>query len=86
MEVHWDLGISRVALLDSIRGKNYEEEFPTGMRALADRDWAIVEGTMWSNSTLGLLRKEVPPSLPKSAVPGALEWIHEVKGHPSPKQ
>ena len=56
------------------------------MRALADRDWGIVEGTMWSISTLGLLRKEVPPSLPKSAVPGALEWIHEVKGHPSPEQ
>ena len=56
------------------------------MRALADRDWAFSERTMWYLSTLGLLRKEVQNCLPKGTVRGALQWIHEVKGHPSPEQ
>ena len=56
------------------------------MRTLADRHWAIFEGTIWSISSRGLLRKEVQTCLPKGAVRGALQWIHEVKGHPSPEQ
>ena len=42
MDVHLDLGVSKVALLDSIRRKDYEEEYPTVLKNLADRDWAIV--------------------------------------------
>ena len=86
MDVHLDLGMSKVALLDSIRRKDYEEEYPTVMKSLAVRDWAIVEGTIWPISTCGLLRKEVQTCPPKGAVCGALQWIHEVKGHPSPEQ
>ena len=41
---------------------------------------------MWSISTRGLLRKEVQTCLPKGAVHGALQWIHEVKGQPSLEQ
>ena len=76
---------SKVALLDLIRRKDYEEEYATVMNALADRDWAIVERTMWSISTRVLLRKEAQTCLPEGAVRGTLQWIHEVKGHPSPE-
>ena len=69
--------MSKVTLLDSLRCKDYEEEY---------REWAIVEGILWSNSTRVLLRKEVQTCLAKSIVSGALQWIHEVKGHPSPEQ
>ena len=86
MDVHLDLGMSKVAMLDSICRKGYEEEYWAVMKALADLDWAIVEGTMWSISTRGLLREEVQTYLPKSAVRGALQWRHEVKGQPSPEQ
>ena len=36
--------------------------------------------------TRWLLRKESQTCLLKGAVRGALQWIHEVKGHPSPEQ
>ena len=86
MDVHLDFWVSKVAMSDSIRRTDYEGEYPTVMSALADRDWAIVDGTMGSISTCGLLRKEAQTCLPKGAVRGALQWIHEVKGHPSAGQ
>ena len=53
-----------MALLDSKCRKDNEEEYPTVTKALVDWDWVIVEGTMWSISTRGLVRKEVQTCLP----------------------
>ena len=78
--------MSKSALLDSIRRKDFEKDYPTVMNAMPDQDWAIIEGAMWPTSTCGLLRKGVQTCLPKGAVRRTLQWIHEVKGHPSPEQ
>ena len=55
MDVHLDLGMSKLALLDSIRRKDYVKEYPTVRNVLAGRDWDIVEGTMWCIFGRGLL-------------------------------
>ena len=37
IDIHLDLGISKSALVDSIRRKHYEKEYPTVEKSLADR-------------------------------------------------
>ena len=85
MDVHLDFGMSKVASLHSIHRKDYEETYWTVMKALGYRDWAPVEGTRWPIPAPGLLRKQVQTCVTKGAVCGALQCIHEVKGHRSPE-
>ena len=86
MDIHLDLSMSKVELLDSIRRKDYEEEYPKVMEALKTRDWIILEGAMWSISSKGLLRRETQTCLPKSKVVPALQWRHTRNGHQGPDQ
>ena len=54
------------------------------MKALGDGSYALVDKELWSLSSSGILRKEVQTCIPKKALGAALQWTHDVVGHPGP--
>ena len=84
MDVHLDLTMSKAELLSSLRKYNYVEEYGDILKALGDGSYALVDKELWSLSSTGILRKEVQTCIPKKALGAALQWTHDVVGHPGP--
>ena len=60
------------------------EEYGDILKALGDGSYALVNKELWSLSSSGILRKEVQTCIPKKALGAALQWTHDVVGHPGP--
>ena len=84
MDVHLDLTMSKAELLSSRRKSHYVEEYGDILKALGDGSYAIVNKELWSLSSSGILRTEVQTCIPKKALGAALQWTHDVVGHPGP--
>ena len=84
MDVHLDLTMSKAELLSSLQKSDYVEEYGDILKALGDGSYALVDKELWSLSSSGILRKEVQTCIPKKALGAALQWIHDVVGHPGP--
>ena len=82
MDVHLDLKMSKAELLNSLRKSDYLEEYGDIMKALGDGPYALVDGELWSLSSSGIRRKEVQTFIPRKALGAALQWTHDVVGHP----
>ena len=54
------------------------------MKALGDGSYALVDKELGSLSSSGILRKEVQTCIPKKALGAALQWTHDIVGHPGP--
>ena len=54
------------------------------MKALGDGFYALVDKELSSLSSSGILGKEVQTCIPKKALGTALQWTHDVVGHPGP--
>ena len=82
MELHLDLTMSKAELLNSLRKSDYLEEYGDILKALGEGSYALVDKALWWLSSGGLLRKEVQTCIPKKALGAALQWTHDVVGHP----
>ena len=60
------------------------EEYGDVLKALGDGSYALVDKELWSLSSSGILRKEAQTCIPKKALGAALQWTHDVVGHPGP--
>ena len=76
--------MSKAELLSSQRKSDYVEEYGGVLKALGDGSYALVDKELWSLSSSGILRKEVQTCIPKKALGAALQWTHDVVGHPGP--
>ena len=84
MEVHLHLTMSTAELLSSLRKSVYLKEYGDILKALGDGSYALVDREVWSLSLSGILRKEVQTWISKKALGAALQWTHDVVGHPGP--
>ena len=84
IDVHFDLTMSKVELLSSLRKSDYVEEYEDNLKALRGRSYALVGKELWSLSSSGILRKEVQTCIPKKMLGAALQWTHDVVRHPGP--
>ena len=84
MDVHLDLTMSKAELLSSLRKSDYVEEYGDVLKALDNGSYALVDKELWPLSSSGILRKEVQTCIPKKALGAALQWTHDVVGHPGP--
>ena len=84
MDVHLDLTMSKAELLSSLRKSDYVEEYGDILKALGDGSYALVDKGLSSLSSSVILRKEVQTCIPKKALGAALQWTHDVVGHPGP--
>ena len=84
MDVHLDLTMSKADLLSSLRKSHYVGEYGDILKALGDESSALVDKELWLLSSSGILRKEVQTCIPKKAPGAALQWTHDVVGHPGP--
>ena len=76
--------MSKAELLSSLRKSEYVEEYGDVLKALGDGSYALVDKELWSLSSSGILRKEVQTCIPEKALGAALQWTHDVVGHPGP--
>ena len=84
IDVHLNLPMSKAELLSSLRKSDYVEEYGDILKALGGGSYALVDKELWSLSSSGILRKEVQTCIPKKALGAALQWTHNVVGHPGP--
>ena len=84
MDVHLDLTMSKAELLSSLRKSDFVEEYGDILKALGDGSYALVDKELWLLSSSGILQKEVQTCIPKTALGAALQWTHNVVGHPGP--
>ena len=84
MDVHLDLTMSKAELLSSLRRSDHVEEYGDVLKALGDGSYALVDQEVWSLFSSGIFRKEVQTCIPKKALGKALQWTHDVVGHPGP--
>ena len=84
MDVHLDLTMSKAELFSFLRKSDYVREYGDILKALGDGSYALVDEELWSLSSSGILRKEVQLCIPKKALGAALQWTHDVVGHPGP--
>ena len=84
MDIHLDLTMSEAELLSSLRKSDYLEEYGDSLKALGDGSYALVDKELWPLSSSQILRKEVQTCIPKKALCAALQWTHDVVGHPEP--
>ena len=82
MYVHLDLSMSKAELLSSLQKSDYVEEYGDVLKALGDGSYALVDKELWSLISTGILGKEVQTCIPKKALGAALQWTHDVVGHP----
>ena len=82
MDVHLNLTMSKAELLGSLRKSDYVGKYGDVLKALGDGSYALVDKELWSLSSSGNLRKEVQTCIPEKAVGAALQWTHDVVGHP----
>ena len=85
MEVHLNLTMSKAELHSSLRKSDYVEEDGDVLKALGDGSYALVGKEVWLLSSSEILRKEVQTCIPKKALGAALQWTHDVVGHPGPE-
>ena len=76
--------MSKAELLSSLPNSDYVEEYGDALKALGDGSHALCDKEPWSLSSSGILRKEVQKCIPKKALGAALQWTHDVVGHPRP--
>ena len=84
MDVHFDLTMSKAELLSSVHKSDYVEEYGDVLKAVGDGSHALVGEELWWLSSSGILRKELQTCIPKNALGAALQWTHDVVGHPEP--
>ena len=84
MDVHLDLTMSKAELPSSLRKCDYLEEYGDILKALGDGSYALVDKELSPLSSSGTLRNEVQTCIPKEALVVALQWTHDVVGHPGP--
>ena len=84
IDVHLDGAMSKAELLSSLRKSDYMEEYGDILKALGDGSYAVVDKDLWPLSSSGISRKEVLTCIPKKALGAALQWTHDVVGHPGP--
>ena len=84
MDVHFDLTMSKAELLSSLRKSDYVDEYGDILKALGDGSYALVDKELWSLSSSGILRKEMQTYIPRKLPGDALQWTHDVVGHPGP--
>ena len=60
------------------------DEYGDVLKAPGDGSHALVDRELWLLSSSGILRKEVQTCIPKKAFSAALQWTHDVVGHPGP--
>ena len=84
MDVHLDLTMNKAELLSSLRKSHYVDDYGGVLKALGDGSCALVDKELWSLSSSGILRKEVQTYIAKKALGAALQWTHDVVGHPGP--
>ena len=84
MHFHLGLTISKDQLLSSLRKSDSLEEYGDILKALGDGSYELVDKELRSLSLSGILQKEVQTCIPKEALGAALQWTHDLVGHPGP--
>ena len=74
--------MSKAELLSCLRKSDYVEEYGDILKALGDGSYALVDKELWLLSLSGIPRNKVQTCIPTKALGAALQWTHDVVGHP----